>query len=208
MPSDLQSSFGSIDIYLFDQLLRGQIRPADRVVDVGCGHGRNLVYLFQAGYEVFAVDADPGAVGHVREVAARLAPHLLDDHFRVAPIEQNGFPDGLADVAISSAVLHFARDEAHFQAMLEGTWRLIRPGGLLFCRLASSIGIESLIRPVNAHARRYDLPDGTERFLVDQPFLLAWTRRLGGRLVDPIKTTVVQDQRSMTTWVVRRNAAC
>jgi SAM-dependent methyltransferase len=208
VPLDLTSTFGSIDIYLFDQLLRGQIRPGDRVVDAGCGYGRNLIYLLQAGHEVFALDANEDAVQYVRETAAHLAPHLTPDHFRVGTIELNSFPDGLADVALSSAVLHFARDEPHFQTMLEGTWRLIAPGGMLFCRLASSIGIESLIEPVDAGARQYLLPDGTRRFLVDQSFLLEWTRRLDGQLVDPLKTTVVQDQRSMTTWVVRRNVAC
>jgi len=208
MPLDLQATFGSIDIYLFDQLLRGQIRPGDRIVDAGCGYGRNLVYLMQSGHEVYALDANEDAVQHVRESAAHVAPHLSPDHFRVETIEENTLPDGVADVVLSSAVLHFARDEAHFEAMLEGTWRLVGRGGMLFCRLASSIGIEALIEPVDARARQFRLPDGTQRFLVDQPFLLEWTRRLGGQLVDPLKTTVVQDQRSMTTWVVRRNRAC
>jgi hypothetical protein len=53
--------------------------------------------------------------------------------------------------------------------------------------------------------RRHLLPDGSERYLVDEAMLIALTRTLGGSLVDPIKTTVVQDQRCMTTWVVRRN---
>ena len=208
MPLDLSSTFGSIDIYLFDQLLRGQIRPGDRVVDVGCGYGRNLVYLLQAGHEVFAIDGNEDAIQHVRETALHFAPHLGADHFRVEAIETSTLPDAVADVALSSAVLHFARDEAHFQAMLEGTWRLIAPSGLLFCRLASSIGIESLVEPIDSAARQFRLPDGTERFLVDEPFLIEWTRRLGGQLVDPLKTTVVQNQRAMTTWVVRRTGAC
>ena len=208
MPLDLKSSFGSIDIYLFDQLLRGQIRPGDRVVDAGCGYGRNLVYLLQAGHEVFAIDANQDAIQHVRDLAQHFAPQLGPDHFRVERIEANTLPDGVADVAVSSAVLHFARDEAHFDAMLDGTWRLVGSGGLLFCRLASSIGIESHVAPLDSTARQFRLPDGTQRFLVDEPFLLDRTRRLGGQLVDPLKTTVVQNQRAMTTWVVRRTVAC
>jgi hypothetical protein len=39
---------------------------------------------------------------------------------------------------------------------------------------------------------------------VDADLLLALTTRLGGVLLDPLKTTVVQDQRAMTTWVVRK----
>ncbi len=204
--SDLKSQFGAIDIYLFDQLLRGQIRPGDRIVDAGCGFGRNLAYLLRAGYDVRAFDPDPSAVADVRALAAREAPSLEPDRFRVEPAESNSFADGSADVVISSAVLHFAVDQPAFDAMLAGAWRLLAPAGLFFCRLASTIGIESRVVPTGPPgSRRYALPDGSERFLVDEPFLLDRTRRLGGRLVDPLKTTVVQDRRAMTTWVVRRD---
>jgi ubiquinone/menaquinone biosynthesis C-methylase UbiE len=111
------------------------------------------------------------------------------------------FPDACADVALSSAVLHFARHDEQFHAMLAGTWRVLRPGGLLFCRLASSIGMEGRFQPIEG--RRFRLLDGSERYLVDEALLLRLTAELGGQLVDPLKTTVVQGQRCMTTWVVR-----
>ena len=199
---DLDSLFGQIDIYLFDQILRGRIAPGMRILDAGCGGGRNLVYLLQQGYDVSAMDADPAAIRSVRTLASRLAPRLPESKFRVETVEANTFPDHAADVVLSSAVLHFARDEAHFAAMLAGSWRLVRPGGLFFCRLASSIGMEGKFVPLGNG--RYKLPDGSERFLVDEGRLLALTAQLGGELVDPLKTTVVQGQRCMTTWVVRR----
>ena len=202
MRSHLQEQFGQIDIYLFDQILRGRVAPGMRVVDAGCGSGRNLVYLLREGYEVFGLDADPRAVEEVRRLAAALAPALPPENFRAEAIENTSFPDAFADVAISSAVLHFARDDDQFRAMLLGTWRILRPGGLLFCRLASSIGIENEVRRIAG--RRFLLPDGSERYLVDAPLLDAVTRELGGRLADPLKTTVVQNQRAMTTWVVRK----
>ena len=55
----LQDEFGSIDIYLFDQLLRARLRPGMRVLDAGCGGGRNLVYLLRNGFDVWATDAAP-----------------------------------------------------------------------------------------------------------------------------------------------------
>lgn len=200
--SNLQEQFGPIDIYLFDQLLRGRLAPGIRVFDAGCGSGRNLVYLLREGYPVFAVDADPRAVADVRRLAASLAPALPADNFRAESLENMSFPNHLADVAISSAVLHFARDDDHFRAMLFGAWRILKPGGLLFCRLASSIGMERQIQPVAG--RRYRLPDGSERYLVDEALLVKLTAELGGELADPLKTTVVQNQRCMTTWVVRK----
>jgi SAM-dependent methyltransferase len=200
--SDLQDQFGAIDIYLFDQLLRGRVARGMRIADAGCGTGRNLVYLLRAGYEVFGADADPAAIASVRQLALRVAPRLPPENFRAEPIEHMTFPDAFADVVLSSAVLHFAASGAQFDAMLRASWRLLKPGGLFFCRLASTIGMEDRMRPLGG--RRFLLPDGSERYLVDESMLLALTDELGGTLLDPLKTTVVQDQRCMTTWVVRR----
>jgi tellurite methyltransferase len=202
---DLSEQFGEIDIYLFDQLLRGRITPGMRILDAGCGSGRNLVYLLRANnerYEIFGADSDPRAIAAVRRLAATLAPGSSPDNFRLESIENLSFPDAFCDVAISSAVLHFALSDEHFRAMLDGTWRVLKPGGLFFCRLASSIGIEHLITQVAG--RRYLLPDGSERYLVDEALLNDLTESLGSQLADPLKTTVVQNQRSMTTWVLRK----
>jgi SAM-dependent methyltransferase len=201
---DLPRTFGGIDIYLFDQLLRERITPADRIVDAGCGEGRNLYYFLQAAYEVRGMDRDPAAIEHVRRMAAELAPALPPENFRHEPIERTSFPDQCASVVISSAVLHFADDLAHFDAMLREMWRLLTPGGMFFGRLASSVGIQDRIVAIESRERWYRLPDGSSRFLVDEELLLARTRELGGQLMDPLKTTIVQDQRAMTTWVVRK----
>jgi tellurite methyltransferase len=201
---DLQEQFGQIDIYLFDQLLRGRIRPGMRVLDAGCGSGRNLVYFLKEGYDVFGVDTDPNAVAYTRRLAASLAPALPADNFRVEAIEEMAFPDAFADLVLSSAVLHFARCDDRFGAMLRGTWRVLKPGGMLFCRLASSIGMEHQVQRIAG--RRFRLPDGSERYLVDEALLLRLTAEMRGQLADPLKTTIVQNQRCMTTWVVMKNA--
>jgi tellurite methyltransferase len=201
MPT-LHEQFGSIDIYLFDQILKRRIAPGMKIVDAGCGSGRNLVYLLREGYEVFAVDANPGAVEDVRRMAGMLAPSLPAANFRVEAVEQMSFGDAVADVVISSAVLHFARDDAHFEAMLRGSLRVLKPGGLFFCRLASSIGIENQVQQIQT--RRYKLPDGSDRYLADEALLGSLTERFG-QLADPLKTTIVQNQRAMTTWVLWKN---
>ncbi|HUE23734.1 MAG TPA: class I SAM-dependent methyltransferase [Bryobacteraceae bacterium] len=202
---DLQEQFGQIDIYLFDQLLRGRIGRGMRVLDAGCGSGRNLVYFLREGYEVFGVDTDPHSVAETRRLAASRAPALPAGNFRVEAVEEMTFPDAFADIVLSSAVLHFAGSDDHFGAMLRGTWRVLRPGGLLFCRLASSIGMENQVQRVAG--RRFRLPDGSERYLVDEALLLRLTAELGGQLADPLKTTIVQNRRCMTTWIVRKDAA-
>ena len=197
---NVQEQFGQIDIYVFDQILRGNIGPGMRVLDAGCGYGRNLVHLLREGTEVFALDAETAAVQHVRALAAELAPNLPAENFKVGVLEKMDFPDAFADVVLCNSVLHFARDEEHFLAMVQELWRVLRPGGMLFCRLGSRIGMDF------ERVRRniYRIGDGSEWFLVDEPVLLQMTGQMNGLLVDPLKTTIVQDYRCMTTWVVRK----
>lgn len=201
MQNKLQQAFGNIDIYLFDQLLKGRYDNCKKVLDVGCGSGRNLVYFLRNGYEVFGVDPQPHAVETVRELSAVLAPDNPPENFMVCPAENLPFTDATFDLVISSAVLHFAKDEQHFNAMLQSMFRVLKPGGFFFARLASDIGIEQLVNPLGNS--RYLLPDGSERFLVNEQVLLQNTRKFGV-LYEPIKTTNVQNMRCMTTWCVQK----
>lgn len=196
----VQEQFGQIDIYVFDQILRGNIAPGMRILDAGCGYGRNLVHLLRTGCEVFALDADPEGVDHVRQLAAMLAPGLPPENFQAGAIEQMPFPSDFADVVICNSVLHFARSDDHFRAMLTGLWRVLRPGGMLFMRLGSRIGMDF----PRIKGNIYSIGDGSEWYLVDERMLLNLTEELRAVLVDPLKTTIVQDYRCMTTWVLRK----
>ena len=198
----VQEQFGRIDIYVFDQILRGNIRQGMKVLDAGCGGGRNIVYLLSEGFEVYAVDQSPEAVQTVRAMAAVLAPSLPAENFWVAAIEQMPFVDGFADVVICNSVLHFAKDDEHFVAMIAELWRVLKPGGMLFCRLGSTIGMEF----ERLRGNVFRVGDGQEWLLVNEGMLMRLTQEMGGTLVDPLKTTVVQGSRCMTTWVVRKRA--
>jgi tellurite methyltransferase len=199
--TELQDLFGAIDIYLLDQLFKGTFDDRPRVLDAGCGGGRNLPYFLQRGFEVFAVDSEPAAVTAVRQLFARLAPALPPSNVQHAEIEAMPWPDASMHAVVSSAVLHFVRDEAHFGRLMTDMWRVLAPGGFFFARLATSIGLEALLPAPRGRMR---LPDGTDRFVADERLLLDWTARLGGVLVDPIKTTNVQQQRCMTTWCMEK----
>ncbi|HVR96534.1 MAG TPA: class I SAM-dependent methyltransferase [Thermoanaerobaculia bacterium] len=199
---DLHDLLGSIDIYLLDQILKGRIAPGMSVLDAGCGGGRNLVWFLRSGYEVFGVDESPAAVRQVRSLAGQLAPGLPPESFQVAGVDALPFPDERFDGVVCSAVLHFARDEEHFDRMLDEMWRVLRPGGLFFARLASTIGLEGRVQLLGG--RWFLLPDGSERFLVDAEMLQRATDRLGGIWLDPLKTTLVHAMRSMSTWVLRK----
>jgi SAM-dependent methyltransferase len=198
----LQQEFGNIDVYLFDQLLKGRIELPMRILDAGCGGGRNLVYFLRNGFDVYGIDVNPASIESVRKLTAHLSPELSPDNFQTAGVDDIPFPDANFDVVISSAVLHFADDEAHFDRMLDEMWRVLKPGGMFFARLASTMGIEALIELIDG--RRYHLPDGSTRFLVDENMLAAAERNLGADRIEPLKTTNVENLRCMTTWVLAK----
>ncbi len=194
--------FGQIDVYLFDQLLRGRILPGMRVLDAGCGGGRNIKYMLGSGFDVSAVDSSPDAVRCVRALAEGLAPGLPAENFRIENIEQLSFADNTFDVVIAIAVLHFAVDDAHFTEMIHRMWAVLKPGGVFFARLASTIGIEDCVTPISG--RHGHLPDGSRRYLTDEEQLLHLTKQLGAEKLDPIKTVNVQNMRCMTNWTLRK----
>jgi tellurite methyltransferase len=200
--TELHTEFGDIDIYLFDQLLRGRFDRRARVLDAGCGDGRNLTYLLRRGFSCYGIDRDPASIEHVRALAAQLAPGLSLENFVAGELDHLPWDAATMDAVVCSAVLHFAADLTHFDRMVAEMWRVLAPDGMLFARLASNIGIEASI---GAAGERVWLPDGSERFIVDEAILLERTRRLGGQLLDPIKTTNVQQRRCMTTWCIMKH---
>jgi tellurite methyltransferase len=202
MQNNLQQLYGNIDIYLFDQLLKGRFDDCHKVIDIGCGGGRNLHYFLQNGFEVYGIDPDARAVEHVKQLSTTLAPDNTSSNFTVATAEQLPYANDSFDLAICSAILHFANGHAHFDAMLRSVWRVLKSGGYLFARLASDIGIEDLVVPLGDGV--YLLPDGSTRYLVNQKTLLRYTDELGAELFEPIKTTNVQNLRCMTTWCLRK----
>jgi tellurite methyltransferase len=198
---DLLLQLGEIDIYLFDQLLKGRFDRRRRILDAGCGHGRNLVYFLRNGFDVFALDGDPASIGVTRALAARLRPDLPGANVRTGSLHALPWSNESMDAVISSAVLHFVADDDEFARLLTEMWRVLARGGILFARLASSIGIERLLP---APTGRMRLPDGSDRFVVDEHMLVDWSARLGGSLLEPIKTTNVQNLRCMTTWCLEK----
>ncbi|MCA9000400.1 MAG: class I SAM-dependent methyltransferase [Planctomycetes bacterium] len=198
----LPAIVGQTDIYLLDQIMRENIAPPMRILDVGAGKGRNLRYFLKAGYPVLALEPRAESFAALQEMARKAARHQAAVDLRQESLQDNSFPDHAADVVLCNAVLHMARDRDEFDAMLHGAWRLLAPGGLFFARLASSIGIEALVDSPTGWQR---IPDGTRRFLVDTETLEAKTQELGATWVDPLKTTVVARERAMSTWVLRKN---
>jgi len=200
--SSLNDIFGNIDIYLFDQLLKGRIKVGMKLLDAGCGSGRNITYLLQTGVEAYGVDASTEAVGKVQQLAAGFCPNLPLGNFIQADLSALPYTASYFDAVLCSAVLHFAKDETHFTSMVQELWRVLQPGGMLFCRMGTTIGMEGKLVQVSGH--HYQMRHGPVWFLADEALLQELENRLEAERLEPLKTVVVEHDRSMTTWVLRK----
>ena len=200
---DLRREFGDIDIYLFDQLHRGRIRDGMSILDAGCGGGRNLVYSCaeastcsarmqttrrSARVRQLAISARARAAGrpfprrasrtHVvfrRDVRRRHQQRGHAFRARRAALAR----DARRDVARPEAgrtVLRASRDDDRTRVAGQARW----PADATSC------------------------PTATSAFSSMRTFIMLATRTVGGELLDPLKTSVVQNTRSMMTWVMRK----
>ncbi len=201
--TSLKAQFGDIDIYLFDQLLKGRIQKGTKLLDAGCGYGRNIQYLMQAGVKVYGADTSEEAIQRVQELAKEMAPSLPSRNFIVSDLVSLPFADAEFDVVICSAVLHFARSEDHFRSMVHELWRVLKPGGMLFCRFGTTVGLEGKLQ--HLEGRFYKMAHGPVWFLADEVLLQELEKQLQAERLEPLKTVVVEQDRSMTTWVLRKN---
>ncbi|MDO6391215.1 class I SAM-dependent methyltransferase [Pontibacter sp. BT731] len=200
--SSLRSQFGNIDIYLFDQLLKGRIQKGMQLLDAGCGAGRNIAYLMQAGVQVYGADISAEAIEQTRRLASEMAPTLPARNFITADLDALPFADEKFDVVLCSAVLHFARSEEHFKGIVQELWRVLRPGGMLFARFSTTIGLEDKLQQVES--RFYRMSHGPVWFLADKKLVVTLEKELGMIRLEPLKTVLVEQERTMTTWVVRK----
>lgn len=202
-PSHLGEILGKIDIYWLDQLLKGNIDLTRPILDAGCGGGRNSVYLMRLNCPVYGVDTDPDCIAGMNTLVQNLS--LPDaNRFLRADLDRLPFEDAFFGSIICNAVLHFARDFSHFEAMLRELWRVLEPEGIFVARFATTIGLENRLQKIANKEGWYLLPDQTERFLVAETDIMKISVDLKGEMYEPLKTTLVQNMRSMTTWLLRK----
>ena len=194
--------FGNIDIYIFDQLLKGNFKKEHKIIDIGCGNGRNLHYFLKNKFNVYGIDQNQAVIDDLRLIAQQFHPDLPQTNFQVGEISQMKFEQKSFDWVICNAVLHFAYNRVHFEKMLVEIWKLLKSGGRMIARLASNIGIEDSVEKLEDD--RHRLSNGTELFLVNEKLLLDYSEKLNGRLFEHIKTTNVQSMRCMTTWCLEK----
>lgn len=198
IPSSLPELVGNTDIYLLDQILKGRYKQKDKILDAGCGSGRNMHWFLQNSFSIFGIDIDPESIQNLKYNY----PQLPLISLQICEVENLSFDADYFDHIISSAVLHFAKDESHFHSMLTEMVRVLKPGGSLFIRMASAIGIENRIHQISDGV--YLIPDGTSRFLLTRKLLNGLTKDYYLSMIEPTKMVNVDDIRVMSTLLFQK----
>ncbi len=200
--AELNRLLGNIDIYLLDQILKGRFTPDMKILDAGCGEGRNAVYFINSGYQVFGIDENELAIQYIRYLSKSLKPDYDAHRFQVGKLEEIPFHTSAFDAVICSAVLHFAADESNFWEMMDEILRVLKQGGILWFRMTTAFGgMKEESRELGGG--KYLLPDGSERFLMTQEHVDKLQEK-GLRFLEVPKSVLVHGQRTMGVFVFEK----
>ncbi len=200
--AELNRLLGNIDIYLLDQILKGRFTPDMKILDAGCGEGRNAVYFINSGFQVFGIDENELAIQYIRYVSKTLKPEYDAQRFQIGKLEEIPFHTSAFDAVICSAVLHFAADETNFWQMMDEMIRVLKPGGILWFRMTTAFG-GMKEESQELGGGKYLLPDGSERFLITQEHVDKLQEK-GLRFLEVPKSVLVHGQRTMGVFVFEK----
>lgn len=201
--NELNALLGNVDNYLLDQLLKGRFTKDMKLLDAGCGEGRNTSYFIQKGYQIFGIDRNELAIQYCRFHAKSLAPGFDTHRFQVGRLEEIPFHDQAYDGVLCSAVLHFAVNVDNFWEMIGELYRVLKPGGIFWFRMCTGFG-GILDQSTPLGGGRYRLPDGSERFVLTQAHVDNF-QRMGFSFLESPKTVLVLNQREMGVFLMRKD---
>jgi len=198
-PIPIQELIGNTDIYLLDQIMKGRYKPTDKILDAGCGGGKNQFWFLKNEIDIYGIDKDETPINYLKSVH----PDFKTERFQVAETDQLPFENNFFDHVISSAVLHFAESTPHFYKMVKELVRVLKPKGSLFIRMASNIGMEDKVKLIEDGV--YHIPDGSIRFLITPTLLDKAMQANNLSFIEPLKIVNVNNIRCMSTLVLMKN---
>jgi len=100
-----------------------------RILDLGCGSGRHIVYLAKQGFEVYGIDI---AREGVKIAKNWLEKEKLRASFKIGDIYKKlPYPNDFFDAIISTQALHHNKIE-NIRKLIKEIERILKPKGLIF----------------------------------------------------------------------------
>ncbi len=185
-----------MDLFLLDLILKGKIPKNARILDAGCGEGRNAIYFIQEGYDYLGIDSDESKILLAQYMANSISTSKAK--FEVGNIHSmNDY--GTFDLVICSRVLHFAESEQDFFEMWSCLSEQVDTGGMIYVSMDSIMDNNLGVQVENG---RFEFPDGAVRFAITNSIYEEIKK--GFELVEPLKTLVQNETRAQSFFTLRK----
>ncbi len=193
-PKELNGELGNSDILLIDQILKNRFSPDMKILDAGCGEGRNLTYFIRNGYCIYGIDNDPDAIRMAGIISGSVNRNFVKENLLTCSIEDNPFPDQFFDVVLCINVLHDAASKEHFEQMIRSLHRILRKEGMVFLSMASEF----------CHQGRTNSSSVKNRFLLNDRIMKALEIYFYLGQVEPIRTIHIEGRECLTYVILTR----
>jgi 2-polyprenyl-3-methyl-5-hydroxy-6-metoxy-1,4-benzoquinol methylase len=192
----LNNELGNADLILIDQILKNRFHKQMKILDAGCGEGRNMVYFIRQNFHIYGIDSNEEAVRMARVLGRSLNNAFDIENIQHFSIEDNPFPDHFFDAVLCINVLHTAKDRKTFFNLLDHLIRLLNPGGYLFLSLHSRIGLTQAAWVSNCRNDSNIYDEGN--FYITNDLLSEIQAHAMLMEIEPVKTIVIDDIKSHT----------
>jgi SAM-dependent methyltransferase len=222
------AKYESADMSHLDHLLLRHLpEQGARVLELGCGSGREAAFLLQSGHDVRGIDASEGMI----EEALRRHPELADRLSCAAvPLpEDTPLLDESFDAVISIALLMHVPDSDLFETVLQ-LKRVLKPAGVAFVSVSSGRpGVNTDSRGLGGRlfrerppeelqllferlgfrlAARYQTPDALQRGMLWHSLVFQLDEPGTVRSIDQIETIIRRDRKDATYKLALLRALC
>jgi 2-polyprenyl-3-methyl-5-hydroxy-6-metoxy-1,4-benzoquinol methylase len=199
----LNSALGNADLILVDQILKNRFHKQMRILDAGCGEGRNMVYFIKNDFRIYGIDANADAVKLAKLYCRSLNNTFEVENIQNFTIEQNPFPDHFFDAIICLNVLHSAKNQNDFFLWFEQLIRMLHSGGFLLLSLQSQIGVSQNHQQDDPNGRNNM---GNENFYLLSENVLQEILKLDYlKTIENTKTILIDNKKSHTYLFLERS---
>ena len=160
------------------------IRDRHRLLEIGCGQGRNIIPFLNLEKDIYGIDMDEKNVALCKLIATSLGrdPSFFSKaNARMLPFENDFF-----DAIINCRVMHFAKNGHDFKQQWKEQFRVLKKGGFLYVCTDTSINNEEIVQSTDGERSWFN--DQSKRILLTEQLFDLVNLHNNFKLLEPLKT--------------------